>query len=59
MANGLLDILADRLRVAVDRFNPFQLIEVDGRTEDPATVREIGGAAAVVVGLALRQVGDR
>jgi len=45
--------------VSVDRFNPFQLIEVDGRTEDPVTVREIGGGAAVVVGLAMRQVGDR
>ncbi|GLH69296.1 pilus assembly protein PilM [Geothrix rubra] len=59
LAHGLLDVLADRLRVSVDRLNPFQLIEVDGRTEDPVTVREIGGAAAVVVGLALRQVGDR
>jgi type IV pilus assembly protein PilM len=59
MVHGLLEVLGDRLRVSVDRFNPFQLIEVDGRTEDPVTVREIGGGAAVVVGLALRQVGDR
>ena len=59
MVHGLLEVLADRLRVSVDRFNPFQLIEVDGRTEDPVTVREIGGGAAVVVGLALRQLGDR
>ena len=59
MIHGLLEVLSERLRVSVDRFNPFQLIEVDGRTEDPVTVREIGGGAAVVVGLALRQVGDR
>lgn len=59
MIQGLLEVLGDRLRVSVDRFNPFQLIEVDGRTEDPVTIREIGGGAAVVVGLALRQVGDR
>ena len=59
MIHGLMEVLSDRLRVSVDRFNPFQLIEVDGRTEDPVTVREIGGGAAVVVGLALRQVGDR
>jgi type IV pilus assembly protein PilM len=59
MSYGLLEILGDRLRVAVERFNPFALIEVDGRTEDPVTVRDIGGAAAVVVGLAMRQVGDR
>lgn len=59
LAHGLIDVLADRLRVSVDRLNPFQLVEVDGRTEDPVTIREIGGAAAIVVGLALRQVGDR
>jgi type IV pilus assembly protein PilM len=57
--HGLLEVLADRLRVSIDRFNPFQLIELDGRTEDPEMVRELGSAAAVVVGLALRQVGDR
>ena len=59
LVHGLIEVLADRLRVSVDRLNPFQLIEVDGRTEDPTTVREIGGAAAISVGLALRQVGDR
>jgi type IV pilus assembly protein PilM len=59
MVHGLMEVLGDRLRVAVERFNPFQSIEVDGRTDDPETVREIGGAAAVVVGLAMRQEGDR
>jgi type IV pilus assembly protein PilM len=57
--HGLLEVLGDRLRVSVDSFDPFQLVEIDGRTEDPAIIREIGSAAAVVVGLALRQVGDR
>jgi len=59
MIHGLMDMLSDRLRVSVDRFNPFQLVEIDGKTEDPMAVREIGGGATVVVGLALRQVGDR
>ena len=59
MVHGLMDVLSDRLRVSVDRFNPFQLVDIDGRTEDPMTVREIGGGATVAVGLALRQVGDR
>lgn len=59
MIQGLVDVLSDRLRVSVDRLNPFQLIEIDGRTEDPTAVRELSGGAAVVVGLALRQVGDR
>lgn len=56
---GLKDIIGDRLRVSVDFFNPFQLIELDERSVDPAVIREIGCAAAVVVGLALRQGGDR
>lgn len=56
---GLLDVLQDRLRVSVDRLNPLQSVEIDGRTVDPGTVRELGCAASVVVGLALRKVGDR
>jgi type IV pilus assembly protein PilM len=52
-------IMGDRLRVPVERLNPFQNIEMDERSVDPAAVLAIGGAAAVVVGLALRQVGDR
>ena len=59
MVHGLVEHLSDRLRVSVDRFNPFQLIDVDPKSVDPAMVREVGSTAAVVVGLALRQVGDR
>lgn len=57
--SGLTDVLADRLRVSVGCFNPFQLIEMDERSVDSGAVREIGCAAAIVVGLALRQGGDR
>jgi hypothetical protein len=39
--------------------NPFLLVELDDRSVEPAAAREIGCAAAVAVGLALRQVGDR
>lgn len=56
---GLTDILSDRLRVSVDRLNPFQLIEMDDRSVNPVAAREIGCSAAIAVGLALRQVGDR
>lgn len=56
---GLTDVLADRLRVSVDRMNPFLLVELDDRSVDPAAARDIGCSAAVAVGLALRQVGDR
>jgi type IV pilus assembly protein PilM len=55
----LTEILSDRLRVPVDRLDPFQSIELDERSVDPAVVRDIGSTAAVAVGLALRQVGDR
>jgi type IV pilus assembly protein PilM len=55
----LPDILGERLRVPVDRLDPFHAIELDERSVDPAVVRDIGCTAAVAVGLALRQVGDR
>lgn len=56
---GLVDVLQDRLRVSVDRLNPLQAVEIDGRSVDPGSVRNLGCAASVVVGLALRKVGDR
>lgn len=55
----LPDVLGERLRVSVDRLNPFQLLEMDERSLDPAVVNGIGCTAAIAVGLALRQVGDR
>ena len=55
----LLEILGDRLRVSVELLNPFHGLDLDERSVDPAAVREIGCTAAVAVGLALRQVGDR
>jgi len=55
----LPDILSERLRVPVERLDPFRSIELDERSVDPAVVRDIGCTAAVAVGLALRQVGDR
>jgi type IV pilus assembly protein PilM len=59
MVSGVLDVLGDRLRVSVDRFNPFQMMDMDNRSVDPGAVRDLGSAAAVVVGLALRRLGDR
>lgn len=55
----LPEILGDRLRVSVDRLNPFQLLEMDERSLDPAVINGVGCTAAIAVGLALRQVGDR
>ena len=55
----LAEILGDRLRVPVELLDPFRAVEMDERSVDPAAVRDIGCTAAVAVGLALRQVGDR
>jgi type IV pilus assembly protein PilM len=55
----LAEILGDRLRVPVELLDPFRAVDVDERSVDPAAVRDIGCTAAVAVGLALRQVGDR
>ena len=55
----LPEILGDRLRVPVELLDPFRAVDVDERSVDPATVRQLGCTAAVAVGLALRQVGDR
>jgi type IV pilus assembly protein PilM len=55
----LVDTLSDRLRVPVDFLNPFQRIEVDERSVDLGLTRNIGCAASIAVGLALRQAGDR
>lgn len=58
MVEGLPETLKDRLRVPVDRFNPFQGLDTDPAV-DTGVMRQIGGGAAVAVGLALRQAGDR
>jgi type IV pilus assembly protein PilM len=55
----LPDILGERLRVAVERLDPFRAVELDERSVNPTVVQDIGCSAAVAVGLALRQVGDR
>jgi type IV pilus assembly protein PilM len=56
---NLVNVLSERLRVPVDFLNPFLKIELDTRSVDPAVVQNLGCAAAVAVGLALRQAGDR
>ena len=55
----LSEILEERLRVSVERLNPFKALELDESSVDAAALRAIGCTAAVAVGLALRQVGDR
>ena len=55
---GLAGVLRDRYRITVESLNPFSLMEVDaGVGQD--RLGEIGCAAVVVAGLALREEGDR
>jgi len=55
--SNLIEILKDRFRINVETLNPFSLIELDERAVDSGMAIEIGCAASVVVGLALREEG--
>jgi type IV pilus assembly protein PilM len=52
---NLKGLLKDRFRVTVEYMNPFSVVECKGS----AAVSDIGCAASVVIGLALRKEGDR
>jgi len=56
--SNLAGILRDRFRIKVEFLNPFNLIEVDERNVSQEKADDIGCAASVVVGLALRERGD-
>jgi type IV pilus assembly protein PilM len=56
--SGLAGVLRDRFGVAVETFDPFGQIGTEGGTDGKA-VSDVGCAAAVVVGLALRDGGGR
>ncbi|MCL1909027.1 MAG: pilus assembly protein PilM [Holophagaceae bacterium] len=55
--SNLVGVLKDRFRTNVERMNPFNLIEDSGKNASGS--EEIGCAASVAVGLALREEGDR
>jgi Tfp pilus assembly PilM family ATPase len=51
---GLVDFLADRMRVDVSRWNPSEMIDVEALSYDEATQLENDGCAATIaIGLAL------
>jgi type IV pilus assembly protein PilM len=56
---GLVSLLAERSGIATEVVNPFGRIEVSPDQFDTDFITEMGPQAAVGVGLALRQVGDR
>jgi type IV pilus assembly protein PilM len=57
--DGFSDALADRIKVAVDYFDPFKAIGWDPKKLGGREAAEASATAAVAVGLALRQAGDR
>lgn len=56
---GLIQLLGDRMQIAVEVADPFAEVDVTGSDVDPDLLAEFGSSAAVGVGLALRAVGDR
>ena len=52
---GLCEILTTRLKLPVERFNPFRRIDIPERLFNVDYVSEMGPMAAVAVGLAIRQ----
>ena len=53
--SNLVGILKDRFRITVETLNPFDSVELDKRTVAPDKAMDIGCAASVVLGLALRE----
>jgi type IV pilus assembly protein PilM len=56
---GLRELLSDRFESTVEILNPFNSITYNPRSFDPDFINDIGPQAAIAVGLAVRQVGDR
>jgi type IV pilus assembly protein PilM len=56
---NLKDALAQRFRTSVEHLNPFRKIQTASRDLSPEVVTRLAPGCAVVVGLALRKVGDR
>jgi type IV pilus assembly protein PilM len=57
-AEAFGEMLADRFEAPVEQFDPFKKVAFDA-TKFKADVAEVAPTAAVAVGLALRQAGDR
>ncbi len=57
--SGLVALLAERSGIPTEIVNPFNRIEVPHDQFDADFIAQMGPQAAVGVGLALRQVGDR
>ncbi len=57
-ANGLAQLLSDRMQSAVEFANPFTQLDTTSVRMDPETLSDLSAEAAVGVGLAIRTMGD-
>ena len=56
---GLRERLQERLQAPVEDFDPFKVVAWDAKKLGGTDATDVSATAAVAVGLALRQVGDR
>ncbi len=56
---GLRELLMERLDTQVEILNPFNAVTYSPKDVDADLVNQMGPAAAIAVGLAVRKVGDR
>jgi type IV pilus assembly protein PilM len=56
---GLRERLQERLQAPVEYFDPFKVVAWDAKKLGGTDAADVSATAAVAVGLALRQVGDR
>lgn len=57
--SGLAEIIQQKQNVPVEIVDPFRNLERNPKLFDPAYLEQIGARATVVIGLALRRVGDK
>jgi type IV pilus assembly protein PilM len=57
--NGLCPVLTSRLKLPVERFEPFRRVHIPEKHFDIDYVHDVGPMMAVAAGLALRQRGER
>ena len=56
---GLVKIIENQVGMPVEIINPFNNIEVPAKTFDPDYIQQVAPLCGVVVGLALRRLGDK
>lgn len=56
---GLARAISQQTGLPTEVADPFRRIQIDERAFNPAFLNDVGPQAAVVVGLAMRQVGDK